>query len=114
MMVARTGSASFKCWIAFLIVAYVEHRIGTRFSSGCIIHSMRKLACPCPSFVPRSLVAQEAETVLKVDVNVVNILFSVRDKKGALVPNLQKEDFTVLEDGKSRPSNTSLVKAIYR
>ena len=33
----------------------------------------------------------------------VNILASVRDKRGALIPNLQKEDFTILEDGKSQP-----------
>jgi len=47
------------------------------------------------------LVAQEA--TIKVDVDVVSILASVRDKKGALIPNLQKEDFTVLEDGKAQP-----------
>ncbi len=40
---------------------------------------------------------------IKVDVNVVNVLVSVRDKKGSLIPNLAKEDFTVLEDGKSQP-----------
>src|SRR5215472_14325102 len=44
------------------------------------------------------VVAQEL--TLKVDVDVVSILASVRDKKNALIPNLQKEDFTVLEDGK--------------
>ena len=37
---------------------------------------------------------------IKVDVDVVSILASVRDKKGALIPNLEKQDFTVLEDGK--------------
>jgi len=37
---------------------------------------------------------------IKVDVNVVSLLASVRDKRGALVPNLEKNDFTVLEDGK--------------
>jgi len=37
---------------------------------------------------------------IKADVNVVSVLASVRDKKGALVPNLNKEDFTILEDGK--------------
>ena len=47
------------------------------------------------------LVAQDA--TIKVDVDVVSILASVRDKKGALIPNLQKEDFTVLEDGKAQP-----------
>jgi VWFA-related protein len=35
-----------------------------------------------------------------VDVDVVSVLTSVREKKGALVPNLSKEDFTILEDGK--------------
>src|SRR5580765_5765412 len=40
---------------------------------------------------------------IKVDVDVVSLLTSVRDKKGALIPNLQKEDFTILEDGKSQP-----------
>jgi VWFA-related protein len=40
---------------------------------------------------------------IKVDVDVVSVLASVRDKKGALVPNLAKEDFTILEDGKPQP-----------
>ena len=39
---------------------------------------------------------------IKVDVNVVNILVSVRDKRGALIPNLEQKDFTVLEDGKAQ------------
>jgi len=46
------------------------------------------------------LLAQDQLPTLKVDVDVVSILASVRDKKGTLMPNLQKEDFTVLEDGK--------------
>ncbi len=37
---------------------------------------------------------------IKVDVDVVNILASVRDKKGMLMPHLEKQDFTILEDGK--------------
>jgi len=48
------------------------------------------------------LLAQEMPSI-KVDVDLVNILASVRDKKGALIPSLQKEDFTVLEDGKAQP-----------
>ena len=47
-------------------------------------------------------VAQEAETTLKVDVDIVNVLFSVRDKKGSLDPQLTKDDFTVFEDGKQQ------------
>ncbi|HYG98642.1 MAG TPA: VWA domain-containing protein [Terriglobales bacterium] len=37
------------------------------------------------------------------EVNVVNIFFNVKDKKGLLIPDLKKEDFTVLEDGKPQP-----------
>jgi VWFA-related protein len=40
-----------------------------------------------------------AET-LKVSVNVVGLFFNVKDKHGALIPNLTKTDFEVLEDGK--------------
>lgn len=37
---------------------------------------------------------------LKVNVNVVQLFFNVKDKKGALIPNLTKNDFQVIEDGK--------------
>lgn len=47
-------------------------------------------------------VPQETEPLIKVDVNLVNLLFSVRDKKGALIPDLTKDDFTVYEDGKQQ------------
>jgi VWFA-related protein len=48
------------------------------------------------------LLAQEPMPSIKVDVDVVNLLASVRDKKGALIPGLQKQDFTILEDGKAQ------------
>ena len=37
---------------------------------------------------------------LKVEVQVVNVYFNVKDKRGALIPNLKKEDFQVFEDTK--------------
>jgi VWFA-related protein len=43
---------------------------------------------------------QDPPASIKVDVDVVSVLTSVRDKRGALVGNLEKSDFTVLEDGK--------------
>lgn len=48
------------------------------------------------------LVAQEADTVLKIDVDIVNIMFAVRDKRSGLIGNLTKDDFTVFEDGKQQ------------
>src|SRR6267154_1221082 len=37
---------------------------------------------------------------LKVNVKVVELFFNVKDKKGALIPNLTKDDFEIFEDGK--------------
>jgi VWFA-related protein len=42
---------------------------------------------------------QSAET-LKVNVNVVQLFFNVKDKKGGLIPSLTRNDFQLLEDGK--------------
>jgi VWFA-related protein len=44
---------------------------------------------------------QSAET-LKVNVNVVQLFFNVKDKKGGLIPNLTKEQFQIAEDGKAQ------------
>ena len=44
--------------------------------------------------------SQEPTEKLKVNVNVVNLLFNVKDKHGALIPNLTKDDFQIAEDGK--------------
>jgi VWFA-related protein len=45
---------------------------------------------------------EDLPPAITVDVDVVNILASVRDKKGALIGNLTKDDFTVYEDGKEQ------------
>src|SRR5208337_4141410 len=37
---------------------------------------------------------------LKVNVNVVQLFFNVKDKHGALIPSLTKDDLQILEDGK--------------
>jgi VWFA-related protein len=44
--------------------------------------------------------AQEPTTTLKVNVNVVQLFFNVKEKHGGLVPNLSKNDFEISEDGK--------------
>jgi len=48
------------------------------------------------------LLAQDPASVIRVDVELVNVTFSVRDKRGALVPTLLKPDFEVYEDGKKQ------------
>jgi VWFA-related protein len=42
---------------------------------------------------------QEPLDTFRVDVSVVNIFFNVKDKHGALLPGLTKDDFEVKEDG---------------
>jgi VWFA-related protein len=44
----------------------------------------------------------QSVSTLKVNVDVVNLFFNVKDKRGALVPNLTRNDFQVFEDGKSQ------------
>jgi VWFA-related protein len=47
--------------------------------------------------------ADQPSSVIRVDVDLVNLLFTVRKKHGgALVPGLTKEDFTLYEDGKKQ------------
>jgi len=59
----------------------------------------RDLAQDKPTSAPPAAPEETAPTI-SVEVNLVNILASVHDKHGALVGNLTKDDFTVLEDGK--------------
>jgi VWFA-related protein len=44
--------------------------------------------------------SQEQLPTFTSNVNVVNLFFNVKDKRGALIPNLTKQDFQVFEDGK--------------
>jgi VWFA-related protein len=53
-----------------------------------------------PASAPQSDDSQEPTATLKVNVNVVQLFFNVKDKHGALIPTLKKEDFEVSEDGK--------------
>jgi VWFA-related protein len=62
------------------------------------------------SFTRRNLLAGLAaspmlmaqDPVIRVDVQLVNITFTVRNKQGGLVGNLTKDDFTVFEDGRQQ------------
>src|ERR1700734_2929784 len=103
-MIARMTGSDFLRWVMAL-------RIGTRFQSRASINitsmrhmtSMRTIALIAIStLLAPVLVSAQDDTTLKVEVNVVNILFTVRDKKGGLVGNLSKDDFKIFEDGKEQ------------
>jgi len=42
---------------------------------------------------------QNPTETLKVNVNIVQLFFNVKDKHGALIPNLTKDEFQISEDG---------------
>jgi VWFA-related protein len=51
---------------------------------------------------PAAPAPEAQQPVIKVDVDLVNILFTVKTKKGELIPNLEKNNFTLKEDGKEQ------------
>jgi VWFA-related protein len=53
---------------------------------------------PPPAAQPQS----SSEPTFSTDVKVVNVFATVRDKDGHIVTNLVKDDFTLLEDGRSQ------------
>ncbi len=51
---------------------------------------------------PPQTARPQEESTIKVDVSIVNILCSVRNKGNGLVGNLEKKDFQIFEDGKQQ------------
>src|SRR4051812_17003433 len=49
-----------------------------------------------------SALGSSAQQTLKTDVNLVSVYFTVRDSKGKLLTNLNKEAFNVREDGRAQ------------
>jgi Ca-activated chloride channel homolog len=50
----------------------------------------------------QNLPLKSDEQTLSVNVDLVNVLFTVADKKGKFIPDLKREFFTVYEDGKAQ------------
>src|SRR5215831_2651146 len=75
-----------------------HHSISMRsYSAGFLCASL--LALP---LLPQQKPAEDIPPPIKVDVDVVNILASVRDRRNALIGTLNKDDFTLFEDGKQQ------------
>src|SRR5450631_1760956 len=95
-MAESTGSLVRRWWMACFMVKHGRGALRPPYCTGMRILTLAVLSAGC------ALLAQDLPSI-KVDVDLVNILASVRDKRGALIPSLQKEDFTILEDGKAQP-----------
>ena len=51
---------------------------------------------------PPRVAAQEEQPTFKAEVKVVNVLATVRDKRGAFIRDLGKDEFSVLENGRAQ------------
>ena len=70
---------------------------------GRVIATIILLAPPAlPQQPQEQKPADDTMPSISVEVSLVNILASVHDKHGGLIGNLNKDDFTVLEDGKQQ------------
>ena len=65
-----------------------------------VIPSVAVLSVLGPIFA--QTLAQTTDQPIRVDVDVVNVLCTVSDKRGALITNLRKEDFEVRENGRKQ------------
>jgi VWFA-related protein len=52
------------------------------------------------SAFPAVTQSQGSQDTLRVSVDLVNVQFSVTDRRGRFIPGLKKEDFVLEEDGK--------------
>ena len=75
-------------------------RIGTGWPGGASNILMKVWILPLAALL--AVPASPQEATIKVDVAVVNILCSVRTKSGGLVANMNKEDFTISENGEKQ------------
>jgi VWFA-related protein len=62
--------------------------------------SRREALRSIASFLPARLLRGQQDTTFSAEVKVVNVLATVLDKKGHIVRNLTKDDFTLAEDGR--------------
>ena len=69
-------------------------------ASPVLAQEMPRLAGPPDQSENQGEDRDQSVGTLKVNVNVVQLFFNVKDKKGGLIPNLNKGDFQILEDGK--------------
>jgi hypothetical protein len=78
--------------------------------------SFRRLAATCLLVtLAGPALAQEQESpalVFRSSVDLVSMAAIVRDSRGKIVPSLRREDFEILDAGRSRPSSTCAPKPV--
>lgn len=81
--------------------SFVRHLLSISVSFACLGAVPAFGQSPQPSAGQSQSASQEP--TIRVNVDLVNILFAVKAKKGGqLIPNLEKNNFTISEDGKQQ------------
>ncbi len=75
-------------------------RLRSVFFHFAIVSSLAAAAVSAQTAVPSDAKSTTPATTLSVDVKVVTLPVTVRDKKGQIVTNLTKDDFTLTEDNR--------------
>ena len=86
-----------------VLLRILSAAIAPFFLAASVISSaqaMPKLAGTPDDSPQQSETNDQSVDTLKVNVDVVQLFFNVKDKKGGLIPSLTKDDFQVAEDGK--------------
>jgi len=84
-----------------MLKTFVFPLLGCAFAAAALCFVPARAQQSSPSAPPQqSEDNQKPGETLKVNVNVVQLFFNVKDKHGALIPNLTKEDFQIAEDSK--------------
>jgi VWFA-related protein len=81
----------------------MERRLPKALMRMPVLRLLVALILCCPLLAQESAPpagAQDQTPTFRKNVNLVNLFFTAKDKHGALIPNLAKEQFDVLEDGK--------------
>src|SRR5437899_6247653 len=92
----KMGSAVRRWSMASCIVKH--SRFGVRQLNCTGMRTLLSLAVCATLLAQTKPSEQDMPATIKVDVDIVNVLASVRDKRGGLVGNLEKGDFTILQD----------------
>jgi len=82
--------------------ARIPQILGSLFILGIVVGfpAANGQQSPAPSGQTQDRIEDQSVVTLKVKVNLVQLFFNVKNKRGTLIPNLTKDDFETLEDGK--------------
>jgi Ca-activated chloride channel family protein len=75
---------------------------GWNFSAAQQMPTTQKQTVPSPTVTPATEVIPEEDETIKIDTELVNVLFTAQDKDRRLLTNLKKEDIRIMEDGQAQ------------